>query len=158
MFLHEVKPMKNLYQVKGRIEMLKQRANRCVCKYCGEKLSLRRIIFSDVEDARVELYCNKCERIEFGIEPEIYTSACDFVDNIEFDYYESMDNNPQKRQMNVAKVCEILAWGCKDMGILNQEGFQVPLNGKMGLWSECLIMSSEKIDESEILLLEMGDD
>lgn len=88
--------MENLYHTTGRIEQLKQRVNRCVCKFCGKQISLYRIIFSDIAEARVELYCDNCGRIEFGIEPEIYHCACNFVDNLEFDYYEGMDNNIKK--------------------------------------------------------------
>ncbi len=137
--------MNALYCAEGRIETLKKRTRRCVCKYCGGPLSLRRIIFHDVEDVRVEIYCDNCDRIEFGVEPEIYISACNFVDNLEFDCYEGLDANEKKRQMNIAKVSEILSWGCKNMGLLNQEGFQVPLQMKQSDWAECLVLSSEEI-------------
>ncbi len=147
--------MENLYHTTGRIEQLKQRVNRCVCKFCGKQISLYRIIFSDIAEARVELYCDNCGRIEFGIEPEIYHCACNFVDNLEFDYYEGMDDNIKKRQMNIAKVCEILAWGCKNMGILNQNGFKIPLDMKTELYTECMVLSSTKIDENKELPIEM---
>lgn len=58
-----------------RIDMLKGRTKRCVCKYCGSNLRLRRIIFSTYEDTRVEIFCENCNRIEFGVEPEVYVSA-----------------------------------------------------------------------------------
>lgn len=61
--------------------MLKKRTKRCVCKYCGGKLKLRRIIFSEYEDARIEIFCSQCDRIEFGVEPEISRSAEYFVEN-----------------------------------------------------------------------------
>lgn len=137
--------MNGLYYAEGRIETLKKRTRRCVCKYCGGPLSLRRIIFHDVEDVRVEIYCDNCARIEFGVEPEIYLSARNFVDNLEFDCYEGLDANEKKRQMNIAKVSEILSWGCKNMGLLNQEGFQVPLQMKASDWAACLVLSSEEI-------------
>ena len=43
------------YYAQGRVEMLKRRAQRCVCKHCGGKLSLKRIIFSEQDDARIEI-------------------------------------------------------------------------------------------------------
>lgn len=138
--------MDSLYCSESRIELLKKRKKRCVCKYCGRPLTLRRIIFHDVEDVRVEIYCGSCDRIEFGVEPEIYASARNFVENLEFDYYESMDQNEKKKQMNIAKVSEILSWSCKNMGILNQDGFQIPLKMKQSDWAECLVLSSEEID------------
>ncbi|WP_425805128.1 hypothetical protein [Desulfitobacterium sp. Sab5] len=143
--------MNSLYCSESRIEMLKKRAKRCVCKYCGGQLNLNRIIFNDVEDARVEIYCDNCDRIEFGIEPEIYRSARNFVDNLEFDYYEGLDQNEKKRQMNIAKISEIMAWGCKNMGILNQNGFQIALNMEEGDWDECLVMKNDdiKLDQEE---------
>lgn len=44
------------YQASGRVDVLKQRAGRCCCKFCGGKLVVRRIIFSEDEDARIELF------------------------------------------------------------------------------------------------------
>lgn len=143
--------MNSLYCSESRIEMLKKRAGRCVCKYCGGQLDLKRIIFNDIEDARVEIFCDYCDRLEFGVEPEIYRSARNFVDNLDFNYYEGMDQNEKTHQMNIAKVCDIMAWGCKNMGILNQNGFQIALNMEEGDWDECLVMKSDdiKVDEEE---------
>ena len=98
---------------KSRLEIMKARAKRCVCKYCGGKLELRRIAFSDYGEARSELYCPVCQRIEFGTEPEIYQGATYFVDNLEFNHYPGLDDNEKTRRMNIAKVCEIMAWGDK---------------------------------------------
>ena len=47
--------MEDLYQSESRMENLKRRAKRCVCKYCGQPLSLKRILFSDHTDARMEI-------------------------------------------------------------------------------------------------------
>lgn len=51
----------------------------------------------------MELYCDNCGRIEFGIEPEIYHCACNFVDNLEFVIMKEWIDNIKKRQMNIAK-------------------------------------------------------
>jgi len=141
--------MNFLYSSDDRIEMLKKRTRRCVCKYCGGSLTLRRIIFHDIEDVRVEIFCASCDRIEFGVELEIYHSARNFVENIGFHYYTGMDQNEKTQQMDIAKVCDILSWGCKNMGILKQDGFQVPLQLEKNNWAECLVLSSEDIPLEE---------
>jgi len=138
--------MSSLYLSENRIDNLKQRSKRCVCSYCGGPLTLRRIIFNDVEDARVEIFCDSCDRIEFGVEPEIYSSASNFVDNLEFNYFEGLDRNEKTRKMNISKVCEILAWGCKNMGLTNRGGFCVPVDMAQSDWAECLVMKSADID------------
>ena len=38
-----------------RVEMLKKRVKRCVCKSCGGKLSLRQLYYNEFEDARIEI-------------------------------------------------------------------------------------------------------
>ncbi len=141
--------MQSLYTAKNRIEDLKKRANRCVCKYCGSPLQLKRVIFNDVKDVRVEIFCEVCDKIEFGVEPEIYQSARNFVDNLEFNYYDDMSQNDLTYKMNIAKVCEILAWGCKDLGIVDCDGFRVEIAKMADDHSECLVLSSEQIDEEK---------
>lgn len=136
--------MVNLHEAE-RVERLKKRAEYCVCKYCGEPLRLRQIVFSDVNDAKIELYCNHCEKIEYGVEKEIYLSAENFVDQLEFDYYEGMDDNEKKRQMNIAKVCEIIGWSCKHLGIIDEEGFTLPLDVHPDGADECLVMFSKDV-------------
>ena len=129
----------------NRIERLKERSKHAVCKYCGHELSLRHIVFSDINEAKVELYCNNCKRIEFGVEKEIYTCASNFVDNLDYDYYENMDDNESKRQMNIAKVCEIMGWACKNLDIMNDKGFTVPVSANQNSWNECLVVPSSDI-------------
>lgn len=143
--------MNELYWSERRVETLKARKNRCVCKYCGGPLTIKRIMFSDIKDARVELYCDKCERIEYGIEPEIYQSASNFVDNLDVDFYDALDNNENKRLMNIAKVCEIMAWGYRNIGLLNADGFTVDINMNNGDWEECMILENDQIPEDNDL-------
>ena len=141
--------MNELYWSRNRVETLKTRKKRCVCKYCGKPLVIKRVLFSDIEDARIELYCESCERIEYGIEPEIYQSACNFVDNLDVDFYENMDDNAKKHHMNVAKVAEIMAWGFRNTGLLKDSGFTVPLKMDKGPWEECMILASDQVPEEE---------
>lgn len=114
--------MENLYQSQDRIEELKARENRCKCKFCGSPLEIRRIIFSDDEEARIELFCTSCDRIEYGVEPEIYHCAAYFVDRMQFNHYESLEQNEQTRRMNIAKVCDIMQWPIKAWGFWTKTG------------------------------------
>ena len=133
-----------------RLALLKKRANRCVCKYCGGSLRLRRIIFSDYEDARIEIFCKDCDRIEFGVEPEIYASAKFFVENGKFNCYPDLDDNEKTKQMTIAKVCEIMTWENQNIGILTPEGFCVPLNMNQHYVGECLTLSDEDLTHGQI--------
>lgn len=139
--------MNELYWKESRVETLKARKKRCICKYCGGPLMIKRIMFSDIKDARIELYCDNCERIEYGIEPEIYQSACNFVDNLDVDFYSEVDSNGNKRQMNIAKVCEIMAWGYRNTGLLNADGFTVELKMNNDVWEECMVLENDQVDQ-----------
>lgn len=137
------------YKADGRMEMLKQRAKRCVCRSCGNHLSIRRILFSDVDDARVEIFCKHCNRIEFGVEPEIYQSAKYFVEEMGFNYYPDLDQNEKTKRMNIGKVCDIMAWQDKNLGILDKTGFTVPIEVNSNIIGECIVLDDQDIDEIE---------
>lgn len=143
--------MNELYWTSDRVENLKERKRRCVCKFCGNPLDVKSIMFNDIKDARIELYCNTCRRIEYGIEPEIYYSACNFIDNLEVDFYDDLDDNETKHQMNIARVCEIMSWGLRNMGYLNEQGFVFKPSVQKGVWDECLILESNQIPEDDNL-------
>ncbi len=129
-----------------RLALLKKRANRCVCKYCGGSLRLRRIIFSDYEEARVEIFCEHCDRIGVGREPEIYRNALYFVEEMQFTCYPDLEANERTKRMNVAKVCEIMMWGDKNLGFLNEEGFTVPPESQEMLIGECVVLTDADLD------------
>lgn len=133
------------FKSEKRIEMLKKRSRRCVCKYCGGKLRLRRIIFSEFEEARVEIFCNECDRIEFGVEPEIYASAKFFVENSGFNCYPDLDDNEKTKQMTIAKVCEIMAWENQNLGFLDKEGFKVNLDVNENFVGEIITFDDEDL-------------
>lgn len=142
--------MEDLYHAENRLDALKQRATRCCCKYCGQPLTLKRIMFSDVTDARIEIYCEHCERIEYGIEPEIYQSAKNFVENLEFNYYTELDQNEKTHRMNIAKVAEIIAWGYRSSGLLDDTGFKVAITPANRALDQCLIITeTELLTETE---------
>lgn len=141
-------------EMKSRLEMMKTRRKRCVCKYCGNILELRRIAFSDYGEARSELYCAACKKIEFGTEPEIYQSAVYFVDHLEFNHYSGLDDNEKTRQMNIAKVCEIIAWSEKNIGILTEDGYRIPVQleieqiGQTVIFEDCDLWEELETDGS----------
>lgn len=136
-----------MQQNEGRMEELKKRAKRCRCKYCGGPLTIRRIVYGEVEDARVELFCNNCDRIEYGVEQEIYQAAEYFVDEIGYNAYNDLDENEKTRGMNISKVCEIIAWAYKNLGHLDRNGFTVPINVDKTLIGERLIIDEADLPE-----------
>lgn len=138
---------KGIYNNSQRVATLKARQGRCCCKYCGGKLEIRRIIFSEDEEARIELFCSECDRIEYGVEPEIYQNAVYFVDYLQFDHYPDFDKNEQTRRMNIAKVCEIITWGAKKLGLLDRNGFNVPVLRSQEISDDCLILSASMLKE-----------
>lgn len=143
------------FQSEKRLEMLKRRTKRYVCKYCGGKLKLRRIIFSSYEDARIEIFCESCDRIEFGVEPEIYSSAKYFVENSRFNCYPDMDDNGLTRQMTIAKVAEIMAWENQNLGFLNSSGFRVALDLNENFIGECITLSEDDLNIDDIEITDM---
>ena len=76
----------------SRAAFLRERKQHCVCKYCGSELSIQRLVFSTDDDARIELVCLHCQRIEFGVEKEIYLAAKFYVEEIGFTYFHDFDN------------------------------------------------------------------
>jgi len=110
-----------------RIQELRERAARCHCRYCGKPLTLRKITYSAYDEAKIELFCENCNRIEAGVEPEIYKLAEYYVDEMKYDHYPNLDSSLHKRRMNIALVCDILNWGFKNSGLLQKNGFNVAL-------------------------------
>lgn len=141
------------YNAAGRTEMLKSRAKRCVCKYCGSRLSIRRITFSDLDDARIEIFCRHCDRIEFGVEQEIYQSARYFVEEMGFNYYPDLAANEMTKHMNIAKVCEIMSWENKHLGILSKSGFTVPLQMNANMMGKSVILTDADVAEIEEIMM-----
>lgn len=130
----------------SRVQELKDRTKRCCCKYCGGGLEVKRIMYSEFEDARIEIFCKNCERIEYGVETEIYQSAEFFVDEMEFNHYPDLDDNQRRRQMNIAKVCEIMAWENRNMGFLTGEGFAVPVRMNPDIIGNSIVLDDEALE------------
>lgn len=133
-------------QEKTEENRLRKRVRRCRCSYCGGTLELRKLTYSSYEVSKLEVYCDHCKRIEYGVEPEIYDVSEYFVDELGFDYYKDLDNNIRKREMNIAKVSEIIDWGCRNLGILTEDGFVMPVNLNSALLGEALLIEDEKLE------------
>ena len=105
------------FNSKRRLDELKWRVKNCRCKYCGAPLRLRRILYGSNPEGRIEIFCTECDRIEFGVEPEIYAVAKYFVD--EFDYRANVHNKDAKEFLRKEKQLWIStkfpsasAWRC----------------------------------------------
>lgn len=134
--------MENMkFQSEKRLDMLKGRTRRCCCRYCGGNLILKKIVFSDLEDSRVEIFCEDCDRIEFGVEKEIYLSAKFFADETGFNCYPELEESARSQQMNIAKLCDIMGWVTQNLGFLTKEGFQVPLKLNKNFLGECITLT-----------------
>ncbi len=134
------------YQNTKRLDMLKDRVNRCVCKSCGGALSLRQIDFNDFEEARIEIFCDHCDRLEFGIEPEIYASAQYYVDEFGINCYPDMGDNALTRKMSIANITEIMNWALQNLGYLNKNGFVVPPHLEEKILGECLVLNDQTVE------------
>ena len=141
--------MKYAHSSEVRMEELKTRVHRCVCKYCGSPLKLKKIIFSELDEARIEIFCSHCDRIEYGVEPEVYTCAKYFVDELGFNHYPDLDESESTRQMNIAKVCDVATWSLKNLGLLNELGFCTDIHMKDSLVAECVLLTNKDLDEAE---------
>ena len=111
----------------NRLEQLNNRKKHCCCKYCGSNLEIHRMTFGKNDDVRVELYCPVCEKIEFGVEKEIYAVAEYFVEEMEFQCYFDIEDPILQKQMNIAKVAEIISWGFVNLGYVKDTGFAYPI-------------------------------
>lgn len=108
--------------VSNTYDDLTKRQQRCVCRQCGSPLEIRMIIFCQYGGQGLELYCPKCERIEYGIEKELYTLADQFISDNEFNYYVDMAEDERNLQLNRGKIGEIFAWLFKNIALLNEAG------------------------------------
>lgn len=47
--------------------------------------------------------------------------------------------------MNIAKVTEIIAWGYKSAGLLNEDGFKIPLHCADHTLEQCLVITEKEL-------------
>ena len=136
-----------------RVDLLKTRTKRCVCKYCGGNLDLKYVAFSEAIDIRAEIYCPRCAKIEFGVEREIYTSARSFVQATGFNCFPDKDDNEITHRMTIGKVCEIIDWHDTNVGLLDENGYRVTLDEGSQLYKNDLFLTNEDISA----MLELDD-
>ena len=139
--------MDPIFYTESRLKTLKGRAERCCCKYCGGRLEIRQIVFNHYEEARLEIFCIDCNRIEYGVEQDIYNSACYFVDQLHYTEWPQIQFDHQYRSMNIAKVCDILSWGARQWGILSQDGFTIPIAKANYAMHSCMILEDDDLNE-----------
>ncbi|MBO5115580.1 MAG: hypothetical protein J6C02_05545, partial [Peptococcaceae bacterium] len=97
-------------------------------------------------DSRIEIFCPECDQIEYGTEPEIYLSAKYFVETMGFNYYQDLDDNEQTKKMNIAKICDIMAWENKHMGFLKENGFAVPPDLNPTILGNMLVIDDDTLN------------
>ena len=69
-----------------------------------------------------------------------------FLDSLEVNYYHDMDDNERTRKMNISKVCEIVAWSNKHLGVLNENGFIMPIEMDKDILGECLVITDDQLE------------
>lgn len=111
---------------------LTSRAERCCCKMCGSPIKPKLIIYDRYGGHGVELYCEKCQKIEYGTEPLIFQLAQDFIDSFEFNYFPEMEENERCEQLNVSKMCDIFSWVFEEIGLLEETGINKKKLGALG--------------------------
>lgn len=95
----------------------------------------------------LECFCQNCDRIEFGVEPEVYENAKYFVEETGFNCYPDLDDNEKTKQMTISKLCEIITWQNQNIGILTPEGYTIPLKINAQYVGECITLSDEELAE-----------
>lgn len=129
-----------------RLAEINGRAERCRCKYCGGPLEVRKVFFGDIETARTEIFCQKCDRIEYGVEPEIYNIAHYFVKAFRFNSFPDLEPGEQTNRLNIAQVCEIITWYSQSMGILDANGFSADIQALLKE-KTALLLAHEVLEE-----------
>ena len=145
----DMKELLHLDEADERLLELQGRVKRCCCSYCGSDLVLRRITTGREDAGRIEIFCPGCDRIEFGVEKEMYQAAKYYVNTLKFDYYPELDASQRKERMNYSKVSEIIQWGCKNLGLLNRDGFITEPNMDASLVGEDLLLSDDDLSRME---------
>jgi hypothetical protein len=59
--------------------------------------------------------------------------------------------------MNVAKICDIMSWGCKNLGLLEYDGFKVPVDISKSILGEEVVLYDLDLDE-DVEIIDMDED
>ena len=103
-------------------EEMQNRQQRCVCRQCGSKLEIRMIIFCQYGGQGLELYCPVCQRIEYGVEKELFDLAGKFMAETEFNYFLDMPEDKRSLELNTAKVGELFSWLFRELKLCDENG------------------------------------
>lgn len=128
-----------------RVSRLQKRLKRCVCKSCGGSLILKKMTYGKIEEGRIEIFCPKCNRIEYGVEEDVYRVAKYFVNVMEWDYFSDVENGEKKERMNVRKASEIINWSLEALGMIGDEGFRYPVKIGRELLGEELLLNEDLV-------------
>lgn len=71
------------------------------------------------------------------------------MDRLKFNIYADLDDNEKTRRMNIAKVCEIMAWGDKNLGILDGNGFNVPVKNCTEVSDKSMVLTKAMLAAEE---------
>ena len=125
---------------------LKERLSHCCCRYCGGELILKSISAGKKDEGRIEIFCDNCNRIEYGVEQDVYKISEYFVDEMQFDYFNDLEEQTMKHRMNVAKVCDIIMWGLDNLGYTSNTGLKYPVEiGDLILGEDIIFTDSDLI-------------
>ncbi len=102
----------------------RKRIQRCCCKQCGGPLTMKVVVYDPYGGHDVEMFCEKCHKIEYGTEKEIYHLASQFIDQFQYNYFMDMVENEHSEQLNTAKLCEIIGWVFLELGLLDDNGIR----------------------------------
>ena len=111
---------------------------------------MHKVDFGEPEEARIELFCELCNKMEFGTEKEIYLIAQSYVEQFAINYYADLGESSKVKKMNIANVCNILSWALQNMGYCNKKGFVIPPQITEGLFGESVILDDGLIAQFEV--------
>lgn len=130
-----------------RVEHLKERAKDCCCSYCGGDLAVRRILYQTTAEYRIELYCDNCEKIEYGVPRALYDSAKAAIERLGFNYYPETEEGVTRNQMNIAKLSTLTAWQLRYLGMIDDERLKDTAEGSTQSMDTNTIVSEDDLDE-----------
>lgn len=130
-----------------RVEHLKERAKDCCCSYCGGDLAVRRILYQTTAEYRIELYCDNCEKIEYGVPRALYDSAKAAIERLGFNYYPETEEGVTRNQMNIAKLSTLTAWQLRYLGMIDDERLKDAAEGSTQSMDTNTIVSEGDLDE-----------
>ncbi len=130
-----------------RVEHLKERAKDCCCSYCGGDLAVRRILYQTTAEYRIELYCDNCEKIEYGVPRALYDSAKAAIERLGFNYYPETQEGVTRNQMNIAKLATLTAWQLRYLGMADDDRLKAGAEGAAQSMDASTIVSEDDLDE-----------